>query len=110
MKISVDHDLVPLGFQILKPANKPAIFSGRAAPMIIRHDQERADRDAAMSQLRDYFLDARLRRGRDIVNRNDQRRPLRFRREREEGRQRRRTGSGHAGIFGLKWDANKPNP
>ena len=62
-----------------------------------------------MSQLGDDFCDAGLSGRRDVVNGNDQGRALRFRREREEGRQRRRTGSGHAGIFGLNSGANKPN-
>src|SRR2546423_13201693 len=51
-----------------------------------------------MGQLRDDFLRARLRDWRHVMDRNVQGRALRFRREREDGRQRRRTGPGHAGF------------
>src|SRR5256714_9715345 len=77
--------------------------------MIVWNDQERADRDAMVRQLGEDLGDARLGRRGDVVDGNDQGSALRFRREREEGRQRRRTGSGHAGIFGPKSNATKPN-
>src|ERR1700682_2165040 len=51
-----------------------------------------------MDQLGEDLLDASLARGRDVMHGNHESGALRFRREREDGRQRRRTGPGHAGF------------
>lgn len=98
MKITVDHDLVSLPFQILKPANEGAIFRERAAMVIVRHHEQRANRNPMMRKVRQNCFHYKSSRRRNVMHGNDQSFPIRFRRKSEDGGQRCRSGAGHAGF------------
>ena len=73
VKISVNDDLVSLGFKVAQPRNQLWIFRELTSVMIIRDQQERTGADTASGQFGNNFLGCLASRGRDIVDRDDQR-------------------------------------
>ena len=72
MKISVDHDFVPGRFQGAQPGNELSILHRRALMVVIRNNQQRAMANSFLVQFRNDLANDRLRRGRDVVNRDYQ--------------------------------------
>jgi hypothetical protein len=98
MKITMDHDLVSLRFQIPKPPHETVIFRGRAVVMVIRNYQQGANRNSVAGKLRHNFRHRCSSRWCYVVHGDDQSFAIGFRRKREHGRQRCRSGAGHAGF------------
>ena len=109
MEIAMDHNLVSLRLEFLKPANESAVFGDAAPAMIIRDDQKRTNLHAMMRQLRHDLFHALSGRRRHVMHRHDQRLRVRLPPKARKWKRTMSQWRRSHGIFDRNQAANKPN-